>query len=330
MKMRARSKMALLAALCLAGLSAVAQLPGGVGGATQKAAGLSRNPLPELLSLGRVLAYRGSLAESRLKFSEAARLCPTNAEAYQELGLNLMMSGQTNAAAGYFSQALHLEPGLAEQNKRTAKALMNGGQLGPARRRLILACCLKPEDVDARLTLAFCPKPEGTQARENGGAFRQYLDRLDEAFYQFEKTFRFRPAAEAYDHLGATFAAHGMLVEAMQEYREAVRIHPDDAGALNQLAWNLATCPKPGLRNGREAVQLATRAVELTNGQRPDFIGTLAAAYAETGQFSKAVETAQKARALALSMGQAEEAARNEQWSRLYSAGKTVNTAPGP
>jgi Flp pilus assembly protein TadD len=319
-----------LMALCLAVLPAIAQMSAGAADAHWPAAGLNPDPLPDLMGMGRILAFRGNLAGSTMKFREAVRLYPTNAEANVELGLNLMLSGQTNEAARCFTTAMQLEPGLAEQNKRTAKALMNNGQPEPARRRLILACCLKPEDVEARLTLAFCLKPNEAKAAEYPGTFSRYLARLDEAFYIFEKTLPSRPAAAAYDHLGSAFASNRMFVEAVQEYREAVRTHPNDASALDTMAWSLATCPKPELRNGREAVQLATRAVELTGEKQPAFIGTLAAAYAEDGQFSKAIEMAKKARELALSVGQPEVAARNELLLKLYSAGKTVNAANGP
>jgi hypothetical protein len=68
------------------------------------------------------------------------------------------------------------------------------------------------------------------------------------------------------------------------------------------------------LRNGREAVQFASKAVELTGQQQPICIRTLAAAYAQDGQLAKAVEMAKKARAVALLAGMVEEAAINEQF----------------
>ena len=138
------------------------------------------------------------------------------------------------------------------------------------------------------------------------------------------------PRRNRTDRLGLAFASNGMLVEAMCEYREAVRLYPDDANALNILAWGLATCPRPELRNGREAVRLAARAVDLTRQQEPVFVETLAAAYAATGQFFKAIEMAKKAHELALLTGQPELAARTEQSLKLYSAGKTVYSANEP
>jgi tetratricopeptide (TPR) repeat protein len=67
----------------------------------------------------------------------------------------------------------------------------------------------------------------------------------------------------------------------------------------NNLAWLLATCPQASLRNGNQAVELAQRANQITGAKNPNFLCTLAAAYAEAGRFSEAVETAQRALPLA-------------------------------
>jgi Flp pilus assembly protein TadD len=122
----------------------------------------------------------------------------------------------------------------------------------------------------------------------------------------------------------------GKFAEAVQEYREAARLYPNNPMALNNLAWSLAANPRPELRNGKEAVQFAGKAVELTGQQQPVFIGTLAAAYAEDGQFTKAVEMAKKARAIALLTCQPEVAVANEQLLKLYSAGKAVGLTNEP
>ena len=122
----------------------------------------------------------------------------------------------------------------------------------------------------------------------------------------------------------------GRFAESIQEYREVARLYPDDPMALNNLAWSLAANPRHELRNGREAVALASRAVELTGQQQAVFIGTLAAAYAEDGQFAKAVETAKLARTIALLKCQLQVAEINDQLLKLYSTGKTVGLTNGP
>ncbi len=99
----------------------------------------------------------------------------------------------------------------------------------------------------------------------------------------------------------AQLCSLGRSREAMVHYRNALSLRPDFAPALEKLAWILATDPEAANRNGAEAVKLAERGCVLTGQQAPGMLGTLAAAYAEAGQFPEAIATAQKAydRALA-------------------------------
>ena len=137
------------------------------------------------------------------------------------------------------------------------------------------------------------------------------------------------PDLQARTELARQLEKAGKFAEAVQAYREAARRYPNDPIALNNLAWSLAANPRSELRNGKEAVQLASKAVELT-GQQPIFIGTLAAVYVEDGQFAKAVEMAKKARDIALLTRQPEVAAIYEQLLKKYSADKSVGMTNGP
>jgi hypothetical protein len=64
---------------------------------------------------------------------------------------------------------------------------------------------------------------------------------------------------------------------------------------LDLVAWNLATSDAPELRNGTNAVRLAEEAVAATHRKNASCLDTLAAAYAETQQFDKAVALEQEA-----------------------------------
>jgi tetratricopeptide (TPR) repeat protein len=99
--------------------------------------------------------------------------------------------------------------------------------------------------------------------------------------------------------------------EAIEDYRKAVRAmeskekegtpdeqRPDDndkSGLYNNLSWVLATSPIDAIRNGKEALELALKACEATDYKEAHILSTLAAAYAETGDFEKAREWATKA-----------------------------------
>jgi len=85
----------------------------------------------------------------------------------------------------------------------------------------------------------------------------------------------------------------------MEHYQRALDIQPANAYFLNNLAWVLATCPNREVRNGPRAVELAQQAERLGGAGNPAVLGTLAAAYAEAGRFSEALQTAQRALDLA-------------------------------
>ena len=70
------------------------------------------------------------------------------------------------------------------------------------------------------------------------------------------------------------------------------------ATPMNNLAWILSTCADASLRDGKRAVELATHACELTGRKNAWLLDTLAAAFAETGDFKAAVETQREAMAL--------------------------------
>jgi twitching motility protein PilT len=85
----------------------------------------------------------------------------------------------------------------------------------------------------------------------------------------------------------------------LEQLRQSLKASPDDVNAMNDYAWVLATTPVDSLRNGREAVKHAERAVKLTKSPEAGMLDTLGVAYAETGAFRRAAEYTQQALTLA-------------------------------
>ena len=93
---------------------------------------------------------------------------------------------------------------------------------------------------------------------------------------------------------GETLYLQKRYAEAVQAYGEALKAQAAFHPACNELAWILATCPDDKVRDGKRAIKLATRACEFTNWKVGNYLDTLAAAYAEAGQFDEAVRFQKK------------------------------------
>jgi tetratricopeptide (TPR) repeat protein len=94
---------------------------------------------------------------------------------------------------------------------------------------------------------------------------------------------------------GIAWHAKGDFDKALSDFDESIRLYRKSAWAHDRRAWICATCPKKKYRDGAKAIEDATKACELTDWKYPYCLGTLAAAYAEAGQFDKAVEWQKKA-----------------------------------
>ena len=273
--------------------------------ANQFAEGIRHRPgfTEAMTGLGRALAAQGKLAEAEAQFRKVVRLCPTNAEAHVNLGNTLVDSGQTNGAATCFAAALRLEPDLAGKKIAEGNALLSQGQTAAA-----YVC----------FTIAARLEPANAAAHESLGLFYAQQGKLEEAVREFQEQLRLQPDAQSHYNLALARVMQANLKEAAADYEHALKLDPNQAVALNDLAWLRATAPQADLRDGAEAVRLATRACELCGGKEARFFGTLDAAYAEAGRFEEAIRTAQKAQQLAVAAGDKAVAAAAEQRLALY------------
>src|SRR5262249_53674769 len=120
--------------------------------------------------------------------------------------------------------------------------------------------------------------PQFALAHTNLGAALKDKGDLNGAIACHRRALRLDPRfARAHINLGAALWAQGNRDVAIAYYRQALRLDPKDARTHNFLAWLLAVGPD-GLRDGKRAVEHATRACELTAWKDAIFIDTLAAA----------------------------------------------------
>jgi tetratricopeptide (TPR) repeat protein len=95
--------------------------------------------------------------------------------------------------------------------------------------------------------------------------------------------------------LGVLLSGEGRLREARDCYEKALRLSPGLVSARCRLAWLLATCSDATVRDGDRALKLALELCRSVDFQSVSALETLAAAYAENGDFRKAVESAERA-----------------------------------
>ena len=127
--------------------------------------------------------------------------------------------------------------------------------------------------------------------------------KTDPAIFHFQKALSIQPDnIGASNDLGVMFASKGEIREAISAWQQSLSFDPDNADAANNIGWVRATVADPDLRDGREALELAQRALR-SGGENPVALRTLAAAQAENGQFAEAIATCRRGEELAQKSG---------------------------
>jgi tetratricopeptide (TPR) repeat protein len=184
--------------------------------------------------------------------------------------------GEIEPAIAAYRRALEYQPEDVRILKDLAALLAKLGQIEPAAEVMAKAVQLAPDDVDGVRKL---------------GMLRVAQRRLPEAIAAFEKVVVEQPGDVAVLYnLANALRSMGTWDEAIVRYEQVVERNPSMVLAANNLAWIRATHPDSTLRDGSVAVELATSVCEQTQHREPSFLDTLAAAYAEAGDFARAVE----------------------------------------
>ena len=261
--------------------------------------------------------------------------------AHTNIGLVLFQKGQIDDAIAHYRLALQMQPDWWDAEYNLGTALLAKGQVDEAILHCEKAVAMRPTDPDARVSLAnlllqkgrideaiahyqkaITVRPNDFLARYGLGHALLEKGELDSAIQVCRSALLLRPSdADCHTTLAIALEETGNPGEAIEHYNKALELAPKSIPTLTNLAWLLATSQDASLRNGSKAVELAAQADRLVGGTNTLVLRTLAAAYAENGEFANAIKTARSAMQLARMHGEDSLMTDLDQQIALYQLG---------
>jgi tetratricopeptide (TPR) repeat protein len=261
--------------------------------------------------LANALEKQGHLDAAIDEYNHALWFRPTQEQTHIFLGMALGKQKKYNEAAEHYRTALKLNPDSAVTENNLARVLHTQGHIDEAAQHYRAALAINPKlalahnnlgilllqrgDVSSGITQlrdALNLNPTNAETQINLAIALNHREQWVEAKELFSKVVT--PATQD-PKIRSEFANallhNGQTREAMSQYAAALLISQEFPEALEGLAWILSTSTNVEFRDGPEALKMAVRAVELTSKNDPVKLKTLAAAYAETGDFTNAVST---------------------------------------
>ncbi len=233
-----------------------------------------------------------------------------SALAYFNRGVAHSRLGNTDKAIANYTSAIQLDLTYASAYINRGVEYGNKRNYKLALRDETLAIQLKPKYANAYHNRGACYADIGQfdraianyseairfnprSASTFGNRARAYenLEKFDRAMADYDRVIQIAPKdSENYSERGNAYLAKDDYKAAVSSFRKALQLSPNNDYALGCLAWLMAICPEAPFRNGKEAIRMGMRACELSQWKEPSRIETLAAAYAESGDFDKAVK----------------------------------------
>ncbi len=254
-------------------------------------------------NLGGVLARRGQVRDALRHYRKSLQNRKYKEIALNNIGNQLFRLGRISEAVDHYRRAIALNPKYVKPRAGLGRALAESGTV---------------EEGIKELKEALRVQPGFPAAHNNLGLALTKKGQIKEAESEFLKAIKGDPTlAEARFNFALSLVQAKRYGRAIKVLREGVRLTPDDRQTATFLAWLLATAPRPEWRDGRRALALAQKNID--SGSTGFLaLNSLAAAYAELGQFSSAIGAARQALRRAEATGMQGEAARIREYLRHY------------
>jgi tetratricopeptide (TPR) repeat protein len=259
---------------------------------------------------GEEYAKSGNEQDAFGDFVAAAEMDATNWRALHNRGVSHAMAQRYDAALDDFNRALEL-------HRTYANTWYNRGEIKYARGDF--------QGAIQDYSQAVRYNPQDPQAYNSRGHALYRVGRYREAISDFDRAVQFGPEdATAYNNRGDAYADQGFYTEAVRDYRQAIRLNPKLGRAYQSISWLMATCPEERYRDAQFALDAARKSIEIDGDKDYRYLDTLAAALANAGQYDEAVQTQEKA----VAMAPAEDVARYRQRLDRDKEGKPYRDGP--
>jgi tetratricopeptide (TPR) repeat protein len=233
------------------------------------------------VSRGMTYFYMQEFDKALSDLTQAIKLDPNDTEALANRGGVYVLIGEFDKAIADEDAALEIEPNFALAFINRGAANFRIGAL---------------DDAIADESRAIELAPHAANAYDNRGICYCFNEQWDKAMADINEAIKLDPKmAMAYSNRGLVFFATGEPVMAMQDFYESIQLDPNLWLGHSNLAAMLSTCADNKFRDGKKALQHAETACKLTSWKEPECLSSLAAAYAELGEFEKAVHWQQEA-----------------------------------
>lgn len=215
------------------------------------------------------------------QWRKVVQLDPENASAHFSMAVSLSGLNRESEAVVEYQRACALDAHHAEWFNHFAVSLAMTGH---------------PDEAVASWQKSLALDPSKSEVEMQMGAVLVEKGQVEDGLSHLRKAVDMAPdVAATHNALGWELAKAGRMDEAVEQLQKAIALNPDAAGLYSNLGYVLELHGDP-----TQAVTALEKAAQLTEDKEPQALTALADAYAKSGRFAEAIQTADRALEIAL------------------------------